>query len=288
MQNNTIPTFKKTVTAHMVVKNEDQWIWYAIMSVIDWVDKMLIFDTGSRDKTVAIIQTFLDNPAYKDKIIFEELGAVTPQEFPKIRQRQLDMTNTDYLLLVDGDEVWWKDGIIEFRKKIDEFTPPRVCIRFICPCEDLYHYRDFHSEMYTDEKVGVYHGSVSSRGISMKIPGLRCCGDYGVEGYRGDDGRDNLRNYDAVLLNNYYFHCSKLRRSSAVLGDESIPYRRRKISDTWDHEFPADYKYPEVFYMDHPAIVPDAFKSKDNFSKRITKIMAKIYRKLKRSLKGNK
>ena len=270
---------KKTLTAHMVVKNEDQWIWYAIMSVIDYVDKMLIFDTGSRDRTADIIKTILNNPKYKDKIVYEEIGRVTAQEFPQIRQKQLNMTDTDYVLLVDGDEIWWRDGIIEFREIIDLFSPSRVAVRFICPCTDLYHYRDFKRELYVDGKVGIYGGSVANRGISMSISGLCCVGDYGVEGYRGDKGK--LGEYDAILLESYYFHCSKLRRSSAILGDESIPYRRRKITDDWDYEFPKDYKYPEVFYLEHPDIVPDPFESKDNFAKVITKKMARAYRKIR-------
>ena len=44
------------VWAHTLVKNEERYIWYAVMSVIDWVDKILIWDTGSTDKTVEIIK----------------------------------------------------------------------------------------------------------------------------------------------------------------------------------------------------------------------------------------
>ena len=240
--------FKKTITAHMVVRNEDQWVWFAIMSVIDYVDKMIIFDTGSIDKTVDVIQTIIDKPIYSEKIIFEKIGAVSIQEFPKIRQRQIDMTSSDYILVVDGDEIWWKDGILELKRILEEDSPSRVAVRFICPCSDLFHYRDYNRELYTDNMVNVPQGSVTTRCISMKIPGLRCTGDYGVEGYYCDKGE--IMEYDAVLMENYYFHCSKLRRSSAVWGDESIIYRRKKIFDDWDYEFPKDYKYPEVFYMD--------------------------------------
>lgn len=271
--------YKKTLAAHMVVKNEDQWIWYAIMSVIDYVDKMIIFDTGSRDKTVDVINRIIDYPQYNSKIVFEEVGSVTIQEFPKIRQKQLDMTDTDYIIIVDGDEIWWKEGISEFREVIEFSSPSRIAVRFICPCSDIYHYRDFGRELYTDDKVGIYKGSISTRGISMSIPGLSCIGDYGIEGYRCDKG--GIEEYDAILIDSYYFHCSKLRRSSAVLGDESIPYRRRKITDDWDFEFPKDYKYPEVFYLEHPDIVPDPFTNKDNFVKMFAKRLARVYRRMR-------
>ncbi len=265
----------KTITAHMVVKNEDQWVWFAIMSVIDYVDKMLIFDTGSIDRTADVIRIVAEHPDYKDKIYFEEVGAVTPQEFPKVRQRQIDMTDTDYVLVVDGDEIWWKDALLELHELIDKESPPIVNIRFIVPCADLFHYRDFKRELYVDEENNIY-GSINCRAFSMKIPGVHCSGDYGVEGYTDADGR--WSQYHTVCMEHYYFHCTKLRRSSAKLGDESIPYRRRKIFDDWDYTFPKDYKYPEVFYLERPEIVPDPFKSRDNITKRVAKHLARFYR----------
>ena len=63
--------FKKTLTAHMMLCNEERWCWYAIMSVIDHVDHMIIFDTGSTDRTVEIVKGILVEPRYSQKIIFE-------------------------------------------------------------------------------------------------------------------------------------------------------------------------------------------------------------------------
>ena len=271
-------SYKKTVTVHMVVKNEDQWVWFAIMSVIDYVDKMIIFDTGSVDRTVEVIHTIIDKSEYREKVFFEEVGAVSIQEFPKVRQLQLDLTDSDYVLMVDGDEIWWEEGIKEFRSIVDKFLPPRINIRFVCPCVDMYHFRDFSREMYVDA-VNNIRGSVNGRGFSMTIPGIHCSGDYGVEGYTDENGE--WEKYDCYLLENYYFHCSKLRRSSALWGDESIAYRRKKIFDDWDHVFPDDYKYPEVFYLERPDIVPDPFKSRDNFTKRVAKWFVRKYRRIR-------
>ena len=38
------------LTVHMVVKNEDRFIWYALNSVLPYVDKVIIFYTGSTQK----------------------------------------------------------------------------------------------------------------------------------------------------------------------------------------------------------------------------------------------
>ena len=49
-----------SVWVHTLVKNEERYIWYSVMSVIDYIDKILIWDTGSTDKTVDIIKEILE------------------------------------------------------------------------------------------------------------------------------------------------------------------------------------------------------------------------------------
>ena len=44
---------KNDITVHCVVKNEERWIWFAINSILDIAEKILVYDTGSTDKTVA-------------------------------------------------------------------------------------------------------------------------------------------------------------------------------------------------------------------------------------------
>jgi len=39
------------ITAQMVVKNEENFVWFAIKSVLPYVKKFLITDTGSTDNT---------------------------------------------------------------------------------------------------------------------------------------------------------------------------------------------------------------------------------------------
>jgi len=38
---------KDAITAHMIVKNEEQWVWYALQSILPYVDKVIVYDTGS-------------------------------------------------------------------------------------------------------------------------------------------------------------------------------------------------------------------------------------------------
>ena len=49
------------IVAHILVKNEEKWIWYSLMSVLDYVDEILVWDAGSTDRTVEIIKTISKN-----------------------------------------------------------------------------------------------------------------------------------------------------------------------------------------------------------------------------------
>jgi glycosyltransferase involved in cell wall biosynthesis len=59
-----------SLTSHSVVKNEEQYIGYALRSVLPFVDSALVFDTGSTDNTVAVIEEVMKE--FPGKIIFEK------------------------------------------------------------------------------------------------------------------------------------------------------------------------------------------------------------------------
>ena len=46
-----------SIWAHTLVKNEERFVWFAINSVIDYVDEMRVWDNGSSDSTVKIIKS---------------------------------------------------------------------------------------------------------------------------------------------------------------------------------------------------------------------------------------
>ena len=111
-----IPNRNYSITGHMVVKNEDRWIWFAIMSVIDFLDQLIIYDTGSIDNTNRIIKEIINVDRYRNKIIYEKLGEITSENFHKVRQRQIDISKTDYFMVVDGDEIWYQNSLAELDK----------------------------------------------------------------------------------------------------------------------------------------------------------------------------
>ena len=78
----------------MFFKNEENFIWYSIMSVINYVDKIIIYDTGSDDKTIDII-----NKINNKKIILREIKTDKFYE-DKLRQQMLNETTSDWFIVL--------------------------------------------------------------------------------------------------------------------------------------------------------------------------------------------
>ncbi len=228
-------------TVHTIVKNEDQWIWYAIASVINYASKLIIYDTGSYDKTVEIIKTFPQT-----KIIFEEKGEVSPEQLVVLRNEQIEKTKTDWFLLVDGDEVWPKKTTEEFinKIKINDKTKVGVVIKVRLCLGNIFHYQE--------EKAGKYNiagniGHLNIRGY-RKNKSYYWRGKYPLEAYIDKDGsflQDQPEKL--IFLNQYYWHLTHLQRSSISASPKrklEIGYRIKNTS------------LPEVFFQKRPEIVP--------------------------------
>ena len=257
----------KQVTAHVLVRNEDRFIWFAIMSVIDFVDKMIIFDTASTDKTVDIINLIINSKKeYKQKIIFEEKGKSDRERIAKLRQEMIDRTETEYFMILDGDEIWWESSIKEAINILNEDTPPLLAQRCIKCARDIRHYRDPKRDLYIF--LDTEHAA-NIRFYSMKIPGIHCGGYYGIEGFFDKDNNEvQCGKYEIKWQNGLYFHPSFLRRSSQSISDFFVYRRFTKQFPRYDYEFSIDYKYPEVFYSDAlPSMVKSPF-AKETISAR--------------------
>lgn len=282
-----------TITGHMIVKNEANWVWYSIMSVIDFVDEFIIFDTGSTDNTVEIIKSIVTDDKYRNKIIFEEKGEVSIQKIKDIRQEQINRTKTDYFFVIDGDEIWYKETLNNIRMQLNTADKriELLWIRMLMVAGDIKHIRDakrekYHMQLRDWEGRMVYEstGAYTIRIYSMHIPGINCSGDYGVEGFwdnKGNEVQDGP--YKSELADGYYFHASYLPRAGKTEGDLSIEYRAKKHRADWDYELPNDFTYPEVFARRNEAKV----KIFDPFSLRISKTYRMMHwaRKIKRIIK---
>lgn len=270
---------KKIIWGNCIVKNEDKYVWFAVKSVIDILDKIIIYDTGSVDRTVSIIEQL--KKEYPDKIIFEKKGNVDPAGLTKLRQEMLDKTKSDWLLLLDGDEVWWENSIC---RTVDEINNNGNLYALVNPTinlvGDIYHFQE--------EEAGEYNilgkkGHFNIRAINRDIPGLYVKNPYPLEGFFDKEGNliqsidSKLKFIDAPIL-----HLTFLKRSSK--GGKATLHRDKmklEIGKVFEKEF----KYPEVFYIERPKEIENPFKKMDlgyKLSASVLTPLKKIKRRLSR------
>ncbi len=267
-----------TLTAHCLVKNEENFVGFAIRSVIDYVDQMIVFDTGSTDKTVVIIEELAKQ--YPDKIIFEEKGPCDKIRHTQLRQEMLERTTTDWFMVLDGDEVWTKRGMEEACALIREQSDLIfIAVDIYLPVGDIFH---DHNRKLVEKINGIK--SLELTRFYRKQPGLNWQGAFG-EWLYNNEGK--LVWYDpsqGKSLKNRFWHMTHLERSSLDGNDytsnsntETRAAKRRNtyfIIGTKIHE-----PVPEVFdstYIAHHTL--GVFRSFINF-------FPYLYRQLKKRFK---
>jgi glycosyltransferase involved in cell wall biosynthesis len=232
----------------MIVKNEDEWVWYALQSVLPYADQILVTDTGSSDHTVELIKSIASA-----KIKFSQIHVSSAAEVTAARASQLEATKTDWLWIVDGDEVYTETGAKEIKSVITQSVHNGIAVRRFDLLGDVYHRQV--------ESVGEYRmlgtsGHLVTRLIRRSaFPGLKLDRPYPLEAYVDQKGRV-IHSYDEnkwYVTTNHLYHAMYLRRSS--LGGNLPMLNRSKYrveSGLSIHD-----ELPSVFTLARPSFLPD-------------------------------
>jgi len=110
-------TFKKhikkivpTISLCMIVKNEEKRLPQCLDSVKDYVDEIIIVDTGSGDGTVDIASE------YTDKVYFHPWEG----HFSKHRNQSIKYATKDWIFILDADEMLLKECAQTVRESIQD------------------------------------------------------------------------------------------------------------------------------------------------------------------------
>jgi len=274
---------KKSIYAHCLVQNEERFLWYSISSVIEFIDKVLIWDAGSTDNTIKIVNLLKNK--YPGKIIFREYGEVSTDTFYKARQDMLNETGSDWFLVLDGDEVWWNKSI----KKVYDFINEKgdkyesIVVPTYNLVGDIFHFQEDRAGRY---KFGKRKGHFNLRAVKRSIPGLKSLGKHGLWGWV-DEKNNMIQNRDnkkIKYLDAPYLHASFLQRGGSVKDDKLVTKRSKKFKYEFGNKFPLDFYYPEVFFKERPVVVPSVwdtpefnFKFRAFFETPLRKVKRKIF-----------
>lgn len=275
---------KKIICAHVLVKNEANFLWYAVMSVYKYVDRIRLWDMGSTDNTRDIIEEIQKLPDAAGKVFFHEvtfqnfseaqarrsmLDATPPTSdsdenenfFPWVREQMLKATKADWFLVVDGDEIWWEDSIKKVTDLIQEKgdSLESIVTPTILPVGDMFHFQEKAAGRY---KLAKRVGHYNLRAINRKIPGLGSSDlPHGRWGWVDDTGKMiQDRDPDKIaFLDAPYFHASYLPRAGKQR-DKDVIKRAKKHKHEIGISFPKDFYYPEVFFRPRPAVVASPWR----------------------------
>ncbi len=231
------------IVAHCMVKNEEKWIWYSLMSVIDYVDEILVWDTGSADNTVNIIKS-IDSPKIKFKQVFVNNAA----DMTKYRNEMLSETKADWLMVLDGDEIWPEKAIVESINKLDNSLDFLVN-KFWNLVGDVYHYQPESAGKY---KIGKHIGHLTIRFVNLKkYKTLNYICDYPLEGLTANNKTLIQNDIDAKFQMVYspYLHATHLVRSKS---NWNSPNHRNNQKYELGIKIPDDFDYPRCFYFAGP------------------------------------
>lgn len=250
----------KTIWAHVLVCDEEKYIWYAVTSMIDYVDKVLIWDTGSQDATPQIIKEI--KKFYPNKVETENIGRVDINVFTKIRNEMLKKTTSDWFIIVDGDEVWWDDSIREIFNIINHEGDhlDTIVSSYYNVVRDIYHHQDEAAGRYN---FNGFTGHYNIRAVSRRITGLNFQKPHGQQGVYDGSGcliQERDKKYRKVITKKAYLHFTHVIRSSSRKIDLEVPKRSKKLKYDLGRNFPLDFYYPEVFFRKRPEIVESVWE----------------------------
>jgi len=237
------------LTVHMVVKNEDQWVWYSLQSVLPFAARILITDTGSTDHTVPCIRSIAS-----PKIELSVVQAATSSQVTAARQAQIEQTKTDWIWVVDGDEIYPETTAQEILRAVSQAQYEGIVVKRFDLLGDIYHRQR--------EGVGMYHlfgqkGHLVTRLVNQhKIDGLHYRGNYPMEGWYDSQGISTQQRSPEkwYITDNALYHAMYLRRSS--LGSNLPMFNRSKYKVEKGLSVPGPI--PAVFSLPRPSFVPDA------------------------------
>ncbi len=209
------------ITAHCLVKNEENFIYYAIKSVVDFVDSIIVFDTGSTDRTAEIIRGLAKE--YPNKIIFEEKGVSDGKRHTELRQEMISRTKTDWFMILDGDEVWTGRAMEEAKKLIAENSEIECLVAPFYLCVgDIFHVYSLKRSITILGKTDFHY----PRFLKM-VPGIHWRGDYNEDTLMDGNNKAVCRAENSRFLSNRYWHMTHLLRSSKDDADYSSGGNRK-------------------------------------------------------------
>jgi glycosyltransferase involved in cell wall biosynthesis len=202
-----MPPLRKTLSIAMIAMNEEANLPRTLESV-KWADEIIVVDSGSRDRTIEIAESFGARTSY------HAFGGHGEQ-----KNVALDLCTSDWILLLDADEVLTPElqsqirDLLAGNPKFDAYWIPRL---------NLYFGRWIrHGGFYPDHKLRLF-----KRGAARLSEGV---GPHSTPQHNGPKGtlKADMLHYAYPTMGIYLEHMD--RYSSEIA---QLLHKRGKVSRT--------------------------------------------------------
>lgn len=202
------------ITIHMIVRNEDRFVKASLLSALssNEVKEALVWDTGSTDRTVNKILSIKD-----PRIKFCQKDKVDRKELVYLRNQQIELTKTLWILIVDGDEIWPEKNLNKLISVIKQCNSQTIALvnKTRNVIDDIYHYLPESEGHY---QIGSWKGHLNIRAI-RNLPGLTVRGVYPNEWYELNGNKIQDQANRLKFVNTWYLHVTHLKRSNNWLSE---------------------------------------------------------------------
>jgi len=241
------------LTVHMMVRNEEHWIWFAVLSALPFCQRLMAWDTGSDDRTLDILAD-IDDP----RLSVVSLGPTAADCLVATRNQMLKQTDTPWFAIVDGDEVWTDATWRVVDKHTSDASCDVVVVSVRCPFPRL---GFFHSAVDDDFAIAGVRGPFAAR-VFRRTAGMQWQGAWGSDALVRADGHMLTRGEEPFMrvVHEPVWHMTLLSRSAC---DDRTFWRRGKIHIDDAREVALTEvdrgEIPEIFVRPRPARVADPF-----------------------------
>lgn len=156
-----------SITAHIMIQNEEFWIGYILAALTKYIPNVFVFDTGSTDSTIQIVKSF-------PSVTLVEKGVLNPMELCECRNEMMEMTQTQWVLQVDGDEFYPAKSV---RALLEQEMPAGKKVgftRFLDVGWDGQNFREYSpfSRVAILAQEARFYDNVANFGYPFEIPNL--------------------------------------------------------------------------------------------------------------------
>jgi glycosyltransferase involved in cell wall biosynthesis len=184
------------ITVHCLVRNEEYFVRAALASVLPVATRVLVYDTGSSDRTLDEIAT-LRSP----KIEVVQKTDASPRRLTEYRNEMIEQTTTEWFWLVDGDEIYPVRALARLQTELARV--PEWVHRIVIPRRHFVQSLNFITPF---DALGRIYRTSRIR-ISKDYPRQTSC--------LKDDPSAPFDRFSMTFPRDvFFFHCSHLARSS--------------------------------------------------------------------------